>query len=79
MGCQGEAERKNGRWVCRAEKCPHRRVGGGCALGKVSLSCDNNACAWNAELAAGIYGCTSMDVHLDADGRCLSVQIGSSD
>ncbi len=74
MGCQGEARREGGKWICQAEKCPHRRPNGGCGLGKVSLSCDNNDCQWNVELAPGIYGCKAMDVHLDARGLCESAR-----
>lgn len=70
-GCSGEAMKVNGKWVCHAEKCPHRLEDGGCGLGKVSLTCDNNACQFNKQLAPGVYGCISMDVHLDAEGKCL--------
>ncbi len=73
MRCSGEARKEDGKWVCHAERCPHRRADGGCGLGKVSLTCDANDCAWNMELAPGIYGCKAMDVHLDAEGRCVSV------
>jgi len=55
----------DGRWVCQAKHCPHWSPDG-CKLGKVSLTCDDNDCRWNKE---GHCGC--MDVHLDADGKCL--------
>ncbi len=71
MGCN-EAQKIDGKWVCHAKNCPHRRPDGGCLLGKASVSCDNNNCSWNIELAPGIYGCRAMDVHLDADGRCMT-------
>lgn len=61
-----EAEKVDGKWVCQAKKCPHRREGGGCSLGKVSLSCDNDDCRFNVE-----GHCLNMNVHLDADGKCL--------
>ncbi|MBU0847635.1 hypothetical protein KKH23_10655 [Patescibacteria group bacterium] len=73
--CKDEAQKEGGRWVCHAESCPHRRDsqrGGGCMLGKVSLTCDDNDCNWNVMLAPGIYGCRAMDIHLDAQGRCLN-------
>lgn len=60
-----------GRWQCQAKQCTHWGPGGICKIGKVSLTCDNNECAWNAVLAPGVYGCHSMDVHLDADGKCF--------
>ena len=59
-------EKRRGRYVCVAKHCPHRQENGGCKLGKVSLSCDNEECPWNKD-----GHCLSMDVHLDADGRCL--------
>lgn len=61
-----EAVEVNGRFVCHAKKCPHRVEGGGCKLGKVSLSCDNTSCGWNKE-----GHCKCMDVKLDDSGRCL--------
>jgi len=70
--CGGEAVEVSGRWVCHAEKCPHRLAEGGCALGKVSLTCDDNSCRWNHSIAPGVYGCLAMDVHLDAQGRCYA-------
>lgn len=63
-----------GRWVCDAKQCTHYLKGGGCKLGKISLTCDNNDCRWNKQLAPGIYGCISMDVHLNADGKCLGFE-----
>jgi hypothetical protein len=69
-----EAKKVDGRWVCYAEKCPHRIEGGGCQLNKATVTCDNNDCRWNMELAPGVYGCRTMDIHLDADGKCLSYQ-----
>jgi len=68
----------DGRLVCQAKKCPHRLEGGGCKLGKVSLTCDNMDCKWNIEIAFGRYGCKSMDLHLDANGRCLGIVNSSS-
>ena len=59
-------EKKNGRYVCMAKHCPHWLKGGGCKLGKVGLTCDNEECHWNID-----HRCQSMDVHLDADGKCL--------
>jgi len=64
-------EKINGRWICQAKQCTHWLEGGGCKLGKISLTCDNNDCGLNKEFAPGIYGCQGMDVHLDADGKCL--------
>lgn len=68
-------ENVEGRWVCQAKQCTHWLEGGGCGLGKVSATCDNNGCKWNKELAPGIYGCKSMDIHLDADGKCLGFEV----
>lgn len=58
-------EKKDGRYVCQAVMCAHWSEHG-CKLGKVSLSCDNDECAWNRD-----HRCGCMDVHLDADGKCL--------
>lgn len=70
MGCTWA--KVDGRWVCQAKHCPHWRPDG-CELGKVSLTCDNADCKWNSARfkldTAGHCGC--MDVHLDADGKCL--------
>jgi len=60
----------DGRWLCQAEQCTHWDAGK-CKIGKVSLSCDNNDCKWNVVLVPGIYGCLTMDIHLDADGKCI--------
>lgn len=62
----------DGRWICQAKRCPHRIEGGGCKLGKCSLSCENTRCRWNTEVSAVDHRCVCMDVHLDADGRCLA-------
>lgn len=67
-------EKIEGRWVCQAKQCLHWLKGGGCALGKISLTCDNSDCKWNKELVPGVYGCPSMDIHLDADGKCLGFE-----
>jgi len=65
----------DGRWICQARECVHHLENGGCSLGKVSLTCDNNTCKWNkVSLQPGIYVCTSMDIHLDADGKCLGFE-----
>lgn len=64
----------DGRWICQAKECLHWLEGGGCVLGKVSVTCDNNDCKWNQELFPGLYGCKSMDVHLDGDGKCLGFE-----
>lgn len=62
-------EKKDGRYVCMAKHCPHWLKGGSCAIGKVTLSCDNDECKWNTE-----HKCACMDVHLDADGKCLGFE-----
>ena len=74
-GMMGECTWKKvaGKWQCQAKQCVHWAAGGVCKIGKVSLTCDNNECVWNKERVPGIYGCHAMDVHLDADGRCLSL------
>jgi hypothetical protein len=69
--CKGEAVKENGKYVCQAKSCPHRLENGGCKMGKVSLTCDDNECEFNVSTAPGVYGCKSMDVHLGADGKCL--------
>lgn len=65
----------DGRWICQAKQCPHWSKDG-CQLGKVSLTCDNDDCKWNsARLKLDTKGhCGCMDVHLDADGKCLGVK-----
>lgn len=62
-------EKVDGRWVCQAKDCLHWSERG-CRLGKVSLSCDNDDCKWNQGGELGGH-CGCMDVHLDADGKCL--------
>lgn len=77
MACNEKTwEKKNGRYVCQAEHCPHWRKGGGCELGKVSLTCDNADCKWNLDrYKLNVRGrCGCMDVHLDADGKCLGYE-----
>lgn len=64
-------EKQDGRWICMAKKCHHWKEGGICGLGKVSLTCDNWDCEFNIELTPGVYGCHSMNAHLDANGKCL--------
>ena len=70
-------EKKDGRYICMAEHCPHWKEGGGCKLMKVSLSCDNEDCVFNICIAerSPANACRCMDVHLDADGKCLGVQL----
>lgn len=65
-------EKLDGRYICMAKHCPHWLDGGKCQIGKVTLSCDNEECKWN------VLGgrCSSMDVHLDADGKCLGAECG---
>lgn len=64
----------DGRWNCMAKQCIHWQ-NYKCKLGKVSLTCDNNDCKWNSEIVPSIYVCQGMDVHLDADGKCLGFGI----
>lgn len=59
-------EKFEGRYVCMARHCPHWLKDGSCAIGKVTLSCDNEECFWNRDRTCGC-----MDIHLDADGKCL--------
>lgn len=61
-----EAVQIDGQWVCQAKHCPHRLKGGGCKLGKVSLTCDFLDCKRNND-----GHCLSMDVHLGSSGKCL--------
>lgn len=75
--CENRAEtweNDEGRWICKAKECNNYLKGGGCKLGKISITCDNNLCKWNKMIAPGIYGCLCMDVHLDAIGRCLGFE-----
>jgi hypothetical protein len=64
----------DGRWQCQAKQCTHWLEGGKCGIGKVSLTCDNNDCKWNDTIGHGIYVCQTMDVHLDAEGKCLGFE-----
>ena len=66
-------EKVDGRYICTAKQCTHWSIDG-CKLSKVSLTCDNNDCKWNTTLAPGVYGCNGMDVHLDAEGKCLCIK-----
>ena len=61
-------EKVDGRYVCMAKKCPHWRETG-CELGKVTLTCENEECKWNVDMH-----CKTMDVYLDADGKCLGMR-----
>jgi len=70
MGCTWEKE--EGRWICQAKHCPHWSKEG-CKLGKVTLICDNWDCKWNT---VGAHYCKCMDVHLDANGKCLGFELG---
>lgn len=63
----------DGRWQCMAQMCEHWDDGK-CKLGKVSLTCDNNDCRWNQQIVPGIYVCQSMDIHLDANAKCLGFE-----
>ena len=72
MDCTWEKE--DGRYVCQAKQCIHWTEDG-CGIGKVSLSCDNNDCKWNQQVkCTGLYNCKCMDVHLDANGKCLGFE-----
>ena len=65
----------DGRWRCQAKECQQYLDGGGCRLGKISLTCDNNNCKWNKKVDGyGIYVCSCMDVHLDANGKCYGFE-----
>lgn len=66
MSCSWRKE--DGHWICQAREC-HHWTEDGCELGKVSLSCDNSECRWHVEPG---NRCMCMDVHLDADGKCLA-------
>lgn len=70
-----EAVQVDGRWVCQAKKCPHRVEGGGCKLGKVTLSCLNTRCRWNTEVAPDDQRCVCMDIRLDKNGKCLGIRL----
>lgn len=64
-------KKKGGVYVCKAKECRHFLKGGGCKLGKVSNTCDNNECHFNKHVGYGIYRCGNMDIHLDANGKCV--------
>ncbi len=62
----------NGKYICKSKGCSHYSEEEGCTLGKVSITCDNNDCRFNKQISSlGVYTCSCMDVHLDADGKCL--------
>jgi len=63
----------NGRYLCIAKECK-QWTPDGCKLRKVGLTCDNNDCYFNVSPVPGIYQCGCMDVHLDADGKCLGIR-----
>lgn len=63
-----------GRYFCEAKECKQWRPMG-CRLRKVSLTCDNNECKFNVSVIPGTYQCGCMDVHLDADGKCIGFKI----
>lgn len=60
-----------GRYFCENEQCS-KWTAKGCLLKKVGLTCDNGECQFNVSPIPGVYQCGCMDVHLDADGKCLS-------
>jgi hypothetical protein len=59
-----------GRYFCEAKECD-KWTSDGCLLRKVSLTCDNMECMFNVSPILGTYQCGCMDVHLDADGKCM--------
>ena len=63
----------DGQYICQNDFCSHWSKKG-CLLGKISLSCDNIECKWNTEVTPGIYRCSAMHVHLDANGKCLNIE-----
>lgn len=70
MKRSGTFKKCNGRYFCEAKKCKQWTLDG-CLLRKVSLTCDNMECKFNVSPIPGVYQCGCMDVHLDADGKCL--------
>ena len=60
----------NGHYFCEAKECK-QWTPNGCLLRKVGLTCDNRECNLNVSPIPGVYQCGCMDIHLDADGRCI--------
>jgi len=63
-----------GRYFCEAKECK-QWTSEGCKLRKVGLTCDNGECKFNVSPILGVYQCGCMDVHLDADGKCLGFKL----
>jgi hypothetical protein len=70
---KSQVKKAFGRYFCENIHCK-KWTPKGCLLRKVGLTCDNNSCYFNVSPMAGIYQCGCMDVHLDADGKCLGVK-----
>ena len=66
-------KKHDGHYFCEAKECKQWGPNG-CKLRKVSLTCDNGECKFNVSPMPGVYQCGCMDVHLDADGKCLSMR-----
>ena len=67
-----------GRYFCENKHCGWWSEEG-CKLRKVGLTCDNGECKFNVSPIPGIYQCGCMDVHLDADGKCLGFKKNTQD
>jgi hypothetical protein len=69
---KSKVRKEFGKYFCENTKC-EKWTKDGCLLRKVGLTCDNMECKFNVSPIPGVYQCGCMDVHLDADGKCMSV------
>ena len=66
--------KEDGKYFCENNHCSKWTIDG-CLLRKVGLTCDNSECKYNVSPIPGVYQCGCMDVHLDADGKCMGYKI----
>jgi hypothetical protein len=71
----GSFRKEFGKYFCENEQCA-KWTPDGCLLRKVGLTCDNGECKFNVSPIPGVYQCGAMDVHLDADGKCVGFVCG---
>jgi len=67
---KSQTKKIEGRYFCENTHCK-KWSPNGCLLRKVGLTCDNGECRFNVSPIRGVYQCGCMDVHLDADGKCM--------
>lgn len=67
---KSQVRKEFGKYFCENTHCT-KWTKDGCLLRKVGLTCDNGECWFNISPIPGVYQCGCMDVHLDANGKCM--------